>query len=515
FYFLLHMLTTVALQGVDYPLNDLLQSLPLHHAASAGRIANVAYLLYTCKAKPEAQDGTGNTAAHIAYLNGHKTLGTYLMTKYPYLQNTKNSAKKTPDMIKEAHNEYEDLYEMNVKDSESEENIEITEQTNENKLITKLMVSWLQKTKGKGFKSLVEKNVIDYSKGEAKTLLTLATNFAQSIGDGIARINSTFKGKLVLVGSAGDKARLYAPDEFDFTWVLDWDDVISEFVEMPIKEQLKNRYKHKILLNSETPEIKKLLHKTNLLDEFFDCAQEAIKEIIPSLDPRLTLISPGIKHIGCGVCLSLAWYGKEYQLLIVNIDLVPSIKTRRPNNFPQPLLAERFIINPHLEPAYIVQTHIGEGEYRTATTLVEQQIMLDPSLEHQSFVFMIAKLMISKLKSEKWAPLFFKDRFRYFDSQFFKIPTPSGFMLKSAYFHELENLPNAEDWKGNCIVNRLRGIFKAMCRKTEDTDILYSGMIHNYFSPTTQPAERGLMAPAILNFIQDNENELILKQAAP
>ncbi|CAL4071324.1 unnamed protein product, partial [Meganyctiphanes norvegica] len=512
FYFLLHMLTTNALQSMDDHLNDMLESLPLHHAAASGKITNVAYLLLTCKAKPDAQDINGNTAAHISYMNGHKTVAKYLLTNHPSLKVIKNTSGKTPKMIKEAQSDYEKLYDMKVDDPESEEYFEITEQTDPEKLITKLMECWLLRTKGTSFKSLVEKRLIDYSKGEAKTLLTLTTEFAQKIGDGITKINSIFKGRLVLVGSAGDQARLYAPDEFDCSWILDWDNISSKLVELPKEQQMYRQYKHEIFADSETPEIKKLLQKTNILEEFYACAQEAIKEIIPSIDSRLTLVLPGIKRIGCGVCLSMAWYGNEYPLLLIKIDLVPAIKTPRPNNFPLPPLTEKLNLAPHLKAVYIVQTHIREGEFRIATTLLEQHFMQEATLRPQRFTFLIAKLMISLLKTEKWAPRLYKDRFSYFDSRHFKLPTPSGFLLKSAYFHELENVPNSEAWKANCIVDRLKGIFYAMCRPTKDNNSLDSGKIQNYFSPTTQPAEAGFMAPAIFKFIQNNENELILKQ---
>ncbi|CAL4252915.1 unnamed protein product, partial [Meganyctiphanes norvegica] len=277
---------------------------------------------------------------------------------------------------------------------------------------------------------------------------------------------------------------------------------------------------HRISVNSENPRVKGLLHKTTLLEEFYACAQIAIKEIIPSLDSRLTIILPGIQRIGCGICLSMVWYGKDYPILIIKTDLVPAIKTPRPRNFLHPPLTHKLNLAEHLKSAYIVQTFIGEGEYRTATTLFEQQVFLEPSLKSQRFVFLIAKLIVSKLKTEKWAPIHLKERLKYFDSRTFKIPVPSGFLLKSAFFYELENHPNPNDWKANCVVDRLIGMFKSMCKFEENDmsrlegkeDHLYPSMIKNYFSPTTQPAETGFSAPYLANFLEQNKERLILKE---
>ncbi|CAL4066263.1 unnamed protein product, partial [Meganyctiphanes norvegica] len=517
--FLLHKLTTAASQATDEPLNEILQSLPLHHAAADGKLTNVAYLMLTCKVDPKVLDLNGNTAAHLAYMNGHKLVAKFILKHDQSIANIQNSSGKTPNMIKEAQSHYEDIYEMKMS-STSDEYMEITEQYNAENLITKLMESWLSKTKNMSFKKLVNNCVVDYTKGEAKEVLTLLTDFSQKLGDGIARINDIFKGKLVLVGSAGDRARLYAPDEFDFSWILDLNDVTSKFEELSKQDQIAKRYTHKISVNSETPRVKNLLHKTTLLEEFHACAQIALKEIIPSLDSRLTIILPAIQRIGCGICLSMAWHGKDYPILIIKTDLVPAIKTPRPNNFPHPTLTEKLNLAEHLESAYIVQTFIGEGEYRTATTLFEQQVFLEPSLESQRFVFLIAKLLVSKLKAEKWAPIHLKERLKYFDSRIFKIPVPSGFLLKSAYFYELQNHPNPNDWKANCVVDRLIGMFNSMCKIDENDksrlegkkDSLYPSMIKNYFSPTTQPAETGFSAPYLVHFLIQYKEQLILKE---
>ena len=556
YYFLLHSLISTGMQSVDDTIvNDMLRTKPLHHAAAAGKLANVAYLLHTCHADPKVQDTNGNTPAHLASMNGHKTVASYILkhqTKHndikkssemtcdsinktcsskeeifevkvedstPNLGEIRNSNGMTSKLIKEAFSKYEEIYEMKVEDPRSENYMELIEQTDADKLTTKLLKKWLLATEGKSFKELVEKARVDYNKGEAKEILSLASDFAQKLGDTIAEKNSIFKGILKLVGSAGDRARIYAPDEYDFTWILEWFDVISEFIDLPENEKLYKRYDQKIKVYSDTPEIQHLLQKTNLLEKFYACAQEAVKEIIPTLDPRLTLILPGIKRIGCGICLTLAWYGKEYPLLVVNIDMVPSFKTPRPDNFPLPNLAKERNIGKELEAAYIVQTNIGEGENRTATTLLEQHWFLDDSLDCQIFIFILAKLMISKLKTEKWAPVLFKDRFKYFDSHNFKIPSTSGFILKSALFKNLEDVPKSEDWEDCHIVERLKGLFRAMCDEHTDgagnRENIFPGHLPNYFSPKTQPKETGLMAPTILRFIEDNEVELKLKQQCP
>ena len=71
-YFLfLHMICTIIQKDVESPLNEMLNSKPLHHAAAAGCFPNVAYLINTQGAKCDSVDRSGNTPVHNCYMNVH------------------------------------------------------------------------------------------------------------------------------------------------------------------------------------------------------------------------------------------------------------------------------------------------------------------------------------------------------------------------------------------------------------------------------------------------------------
>ncbi|CAL4067999.1 unnamed protein product, partial [Meganyctiphanes norvegica] len=456
----LHLLFTIGQQSLNTPLNEIIKSLPLHHAASVGNFCSIVYLTLTCHASVNVLDRNGNTPAHLAYMNGYSYIGDYLCKYDQTIEMINNNAGQTPNKLKEAFKNYEKLYGIERDEYENDITMNLSEQIDGISLSTKLLEHWLSKTNSMSFRKIMEKSVVDYSCGEAKHVLTLVVDFTKRIGRKIAEYNPLLKGIIVPVGSAADNVRLNAPDENDCTWLLDWKNIRVHLDDMS-KDAQKMSYKHIIRVESDNMEIQYLLKDTNLLEEFYAQSTKALSDLVPNLDPHLSLILPGIKRIGCGVCITLAWAGTTYPMMIITMDLVPAFKASRPINFPHPPLTKNKE-DPRLNDIYVVQTHIKGGEKRCSTTLEEQFIMQQLS-SGQRFVFIIAKLLVSKLKTEKWAPKKFKERFTFFSTKQFILPAPTGFLLKSAFFQELERVNNPEDWKENCIVDRLKGIFYCMC----------------------------------------------------
>ncbi|CAL4163596.1 unnamed protein product [Meganyctiphanes norvegica] len=501
----LHLLFTIGEQSLDVQLNNLIRSLPLHHAAATGNFCAILYLSVTAKAYGNVLDRNNNTPAHLAYMNGYRYIGDYICKNVQNVKSMKNNAGQTPTNIREAFQEYEKLYNIVKEEEETDESVNLTEQIDGMSLTTRLLDHWLSKSKSMSFRKIMDNSIVNYSFGEAKLVQSLVIDFAKSIGNKIAEYNPLLKGTLVLVGSAGDNVRLNAPDESDCTWLLDWKNVRVILEDMSEEDQKFKHYKHSIRAESDDMEINRLLEGTNLLEEFYNQTLKAVSELLPNLDPRISLILPRVKRIGCGVCITLAWAGTTYPMLMVDMDLVPAIKASRPANFTHPPLTKN-IVDPRLDAIVVVQTHIKSGEIRCSTTL-EEQVVMQRLSTGQHLVFIIAKLLVSKLKTEKWASKLFRERFTFFSTKQFKLPAPTGFLLKSSFFQELENVPNPDDWEENCIVDRLKGIFFSMCKK-DDKDKLHSGLIPSYFSSTIQPPAAGFMAPAICKFILDNEKEL-------
>ncbi|CAL4069411.1 unnamed protein product [Meganyctiphanes norvegica] len=508
-YFLfLHMIITITNRKIDGILNEMLHSSPLHHAVASGRLPNVVYLVHTQGAKCDALDRSSNTPAHVAYMNGYGAIGKFLIKQNPELNEVKNNSHQTPTDLKEGYLKYEESYQANIYDS-VENHLELLQQSDGMRLSYLLLKYWLIKTKNQSFHELIKGILVNYTVGEAEEILILIKDFTRNLGNGIAECNCLFKGSPRTVGSVGDNCRLYLPDESDTSWILDWDSVNVRFEEFPENKQMQVGFKHKIIVEIENEQLKHLMEGTNLLEEFYECSKKSLEKLLPSLDSRLSLILPGIKRIGCGVCVSLAWAGSEYPLLILNIDLVPVMKASRPNNFPHPKLTQNVKCS-EIDAIYVVQTHINNGEFRLATTLEEQYIMvrLTPA---QRFVFLICKILISKMKCEKWVSIEAKKCFAFFDKKTFKLPAPTGFLLKSSFFFELEMFPKETHWADDLALERVKNIFLTMCRNSFGIDQLDSGRVKSYFVPNTQPPAVGLMAPAIYRFIVDHEKELLSK----
>ncbi|CAL4120906.1 unnamed protein product, partial [Meganyctiphanes norvegica] len=528
----LHMLVTKARIDPNVILDDMLQTRPLHHAAAEGNIDAVAYLIQACNVDINVVDMNKNNAAHYAYLNGHINTGNYLIENQKLLNQTENSSHKSPLHLKKAYKERVKELEMQQLNerlsNELNEKLKvITEQSNEYELSKHLMdLSMFKKhvTK-KTFRELAEEKLVNYNKGEGRLIYNEIVSFIENVGKYISMNRKYLHGKLIPAGSSADGCRLGAPDESDFNWVLEWEDVEAELKEIPQTQQVWKGYTHTLILKSKNQEINRLLSGSNFLDDFQAAVKEAIQKCLKFKDNRLSIVLPGVKKTGVGMGLTLAWMGSEHKLLLVDVDLVPVIKTVRPPGYHHPLLtlhiSEKHTIEiagnkwefsaDDLHAAYI--NSIGNGAWRFSQALEENYIMLNLSRD-QKIVFLISKYLVSILKAEPWYPEEVKRRFCYFDSTLFKLPAPQGFLLKSSFFKELERVPGKRNWDECYYLDRIKCIFLHMCRQnTYRDDLLYSllprnekiieagnldsGKVPSYFASSSQMQTAGYLAPAI------------------
>ena len=180
----------------------------------------------------------------------------------------------------------------------------------------------------------------------------------------------------------------------------------------------------------------------------------------------------------------MAWTGTEYPLLHIDIDLVPVIKTGPyPPEIPHPPLIQRWIEEdkgalhvmelggktwtfPLEDVISVYISGDGRGLWRFSTGIVENYCMIKMS-EKQREVYIIIKYILSIFKPEGWYNRDMKDRYSYFRGRYFKLPVPTGFILKTAFFQELEKVKDDALWQNEWYLQRIRSV---LLRMTRDND---------------------------------------------
>ncbi|CAL4091024.1 unnamed protein product, partial [Meganyctiphanes norvegica] len=539
----LHMLISHAGVNLSDPLDDMLKTHAIHHAAAEGNKGTVAYLLHSCNIESDVKDRFGNNAAHYAFMYGHSETGDYITAFKPELKDMKNSSEKTPLDLKVAFKDkVKKLKNQKLLDNNKELKVmlnDVYEKNNELDLVTIHLDMCLlrRKIRKLTFAELSQESLVDMSTDENKSIFKEVLGFIDQVGLYISKKNKYFQGKLIPAGSSAEECRLGAADEFDFNWVFDWgEDIKAKLEEIPTKDQALKGYTHQIMLDSPNQEIKRLLSGSNLLDQFYCAVKEALPNFFQFEDKRISVILPGVKRTGVGVNLTLAWMGTMGTLLLVDVDLLPVIKATRPDEYPHPTLTAAHIkvgdqsiihtiniadfkwkfTSTDMDAVYI--NSIGNGEWRFSQTLEESFTMLNLNKDMKC-VFLITKYIVSALKAEPWYPEDVKKRYWYFNSKSFKLPAPQGFLMKSAFFEELEKVPKEEYWEESWYLVRIKSIFLRMCRQCNQRDeILKSikpnmsskdttkelecGKVPSYFAKETQRPTAGYLAPIIFNILE-------------
>ncbi|CAL4121779.1 unnamed protein product [Meganyctiphanes norvegica] len=535
----LHLLMSHTGLDTEGFLDDILKTRSLHYAAANGKQRTVAYLILTCGVTIDAVDRNGNNAVHYAYMNGKIETGNYIIEKEKKLKQMKNSSGRTPSDLLDAYNKRVSKLDPKPIQKEHKRELEeklqvVCEQFNEIEL-TKVHMDLCmlrRKIQKSTFKDLALRQLVDYNEGENYTIYKEVVNFVNEICRDIGKNNKYLQGTVVPAGSAADDCRLGDPEESDFNLVLDWEELTLKLVEMPSDQKQWKGYNKRIVLDSNNQHIKQLLSGSNLIDGFYDAVKEVIRKFLNFRNPQLSVVLPGVKKTGVGVNLTLAWMGTDHKLLLVDVDLVPVIKTTRPPEYPHPPLTAHLFVSPEsvkhtievagikwnfsYEDLHAVYIHsIYNNCWRFSQALEENYVMRNLLNEDKKNVFLISKYIISMLKPETWYPDEFKRRYSYFNCKFFKLPAPQGFLLKSAFFKELERISNEEYWHPNYYLARVKSIFLHMCKGSRDrdcmleslmptkdikvkTDALDCGKLKSYFACHTQRQSAGYLAAIIL-----------------
>ncbi|XP_063852501.1 uncharacterized protein LOC135095540 isoform X2 [Scylla paramamosain] len=410
-------LTHLILQEGHFPVDEVLDytcgTTALHQAASHGQDSCVSLLL-SAGANTQQRDTYGQTPRHLAAMFGHKS--TFELLAHQETQDLPCRAGTTATKVKENfkvfHNKYY-KYKRNLLDP-------IDHRDPEN--VIRILV------KSIGLQELqmeAQRVAVDLSKDEALEVKEAVMAEVSTIMNKVAAADPTYHGDLRLAGSSRDGSKLYAPDEFDINLVIHEDNVGIN-VSKRRKEEAPLKGSFQISVKTDNPHLEGNRFMANLYKEVHRCLAGHTLQ-----DERLSLVPPGLTSTQVGVGLSLAWQGKEYPLLLVGVDLVPVLEVPWLEQVSRPFLTPEDTTTMQLSNA-------ADGTWRCSFALTEAEVLgtLTPA-ERQ--VQLMGKVLLSRLKAERWMPRHKKSFFKWFATREWNIAVPGGFCFKNALLRWLEH----------------------------------------------------------------------------
>ncbi|KAK7074367.1 hypothetical protein SK128_009452 [Halocaridina rubra] len=554
----LHLLITIAHVDMNMILNEVCQTKPLHHAARHDNISAVAYLMDR-GASSLVEDCNGILPVYYAFMCGHSRLGDYLLdrmknvekvsacevthedsnqnysqkayTSSAMSQNSKseqiNNIEKKALEFWNAHKKYLEYYSLNHKDISQTRQLQIQ---NYEQLLSDRLNAVRKIWEQEGIRATVTKYKVEY-KDEAEKVKTVVGNFLNDLKLRIASENIFFAGDLEFVGSSEDNVRQYCPDEYDCNLYLNnisaYPDggLKCDLLEYTPDEAKLHDHNMYLKLYSLVEHLRENIKGSVFLERFYDTVEASLKKLDLS-NHQLQLILPGIKRTQVGVALCLLWQGEKYPMLLVDVDLVPTIKMPWPNNLRKPKCA---IHERDFNEVYV--NSLGNGEFRFSFGKAETALMKTLPEEKRE-VYLACKFILSTFKTENWVPNQLKAAYKYWDSQIFSLSSKGGFALKNSFFRELEEVTDSHEWHARNLLNRMCSIFKRMCEEIVDPSTLVvqreneshlsshrdekenlpsvaAKRVRAYFGGDAEKSSIYLIAPEILNFLRSLDPTII------
>ncbi|XP_037776938.1 LOW QUALITY PROTEIN: uncharacterized protein LOC119573906 [Penaeus monodon] len=487
----LHLLLSIGGLHPDTILDPLCGSTALHLTAWRGHLGLCEYLL-SCQASNTTLDRALNTPAHLAYMFGHSVVGVCLLDG---VQDWKNRAGRIPTQLYVNYKKYVSLYGLDKLIP-----VKVNEQNNSAALIRAHLEEF--KKCWPDISLAVEELHVDFTKGEAHQIKESIYRNLQKLLRKVGEIDPLFEGEVIVLGSSADNLRLFAPDEYDCNVELKnvtgfpGGGLNIETVPVPPSDGFKG-HKNSLKVSPTNRELEQLFKGSNFGETFAKYLMQSLDNF-DLCDDQLNLLPPTVRKTQVGVNISFSWEGAEFPLLFINVDLVPTLKAPWPKNEPRPPLTPEY-----LDLVHVSQT--GENEWRYSFAVAENMILLSLSSD-QRRVFLACKLMMTNLKTESWAPRDSKEQYTYWVGHRFKIPAPSGFILKSAFMKEMEEIQDESMWGKNFLFERMCSVFQRMCKIDTDPNSgkrkYYHAKISPYFGGDVEKPTVGLSAPEILNFLE-------------
>ncbi|XP_063883150.1 uncharacterized protein LOC135112580 isoform X2 [Scylla paramamosain] len=415
-------LTHLILQEGHFPVDEVLDhtcgTTALHQAASHGQDGCVALLL-SAGANPQQRDTYGHTPRHLAAMFGNKS--TFELLAHQESQDPPCRWGITSTQVRENFKVFHNMYYKYKRNL-----LDPIDRCDPESVIRNLVRSI-------GLQELQEEAqrvVVDLSKGETLEVKEAVMAEISIIMNKVSAADATYRGDLRLAGSSQDGSKLYAPDEFDINLVIHKDDVGITVSERG-KEEALLKGRLQISVKTDNPHLEGNRFMASLYEEVHRCLAGHTLQ-----DKRLSLVPPGLTSTQVGVGLSLAWQGREYPLLLVGVDLVPVLEV--------PWLEQVF--RPFLTPedtTTMQLSNAADGTWRCSFALTEAEVLgtLTPA-ERQ--VQLMGKVLLSRLKPERWMPRHKKSFFKWFATREWNIAVPSGFCFKNALLRWLEHRRSRE-----------------------------------------------------------------------
>ncbi|XP_069160542.1 uncharacterized protein [Procambarus clarkii] len=480
---LIYLLVKVGGLAVDTLVDPTGATTALHQAAAHGK-SGCVLLLLSLGAQPLLPDRYGHTPPHLAAMFGHQhtyqLLAEFIMEPQPFCR-----AGTTPQEVCRHFSQY--LQKYNIRETVSSADSEHI-----NNDPTEAAMNLLRRIHLRNLVRDLEKTTVDFTMREAQEVKDEVMRELQQITENVS--NKTFRGELRLSGSAADGTRLYCPDEFDVNFVLQkLSGVEVKVIQQTEKEVLASGHKLKVKIKTKNAS----LHGNNLVTKFYDEVGECLKNYTIG-DKRLSLVPPGLTRTQVGVALSLAWQGSEYPLLLVSVDLVPVVVVPWPEEISRPPLTP--------DSSQIIQlSNTEDGSWRCSLAATEVEVLqqLEPQ---ERRVFLTCKTLLSRLKAEPWMPRHVKNQFSWWDSRYWKVPTPTGFCLKNSFLRQLQRKrEQGIDWHEQDILIIVKSVFKDMCHEMDDpstvVESLVPAKVNAYFGGDCEKPKMGEGAPEIVSYL--------------
>ncbi|XP_063882615.1 uncharacterized protein LOC135112265 isoform X2 [Scylla paramamosain] len=496
-------LTHLILQEGHFPVDEVLDhtcgTTALHQATSHGQDGCVALLL-SHGANPQQRDTYGQTPRHLAAMFGHKS--TFELLAHQETQDPPCRAGTTATQVRENFKVFHNMY------YKYKRNLLGTDDRHNPESVIRNLV------RSKGLQELQEEAqrvAVDLSKGEALEVKEAVMSEISIIMNKVSDADATYHGDLRLAGSSRDGSKLYVPDEFDINLVIHKDDVgitVSERgkEEAPLKGRLQ------ISVKTDNPHLEGNRFMASLYEEVHRCLAGHTLQ-----DKRLSLVPPGLTSTQVGVGLSLAWQGREYPLLLVSVDLVPVLEVPWLEQVSRPFLTPEDTTTMQLSNA-------ADGTWRCSFALTEAEVLgtLTPA-ERQ--VQLMGKVLLSRLKPERWMPRHKKSFFKWFATREWNIAVPSGFCFKNALLlwlehrrrrevklgagqeqdHTKELEPGQEGDPARWLVE----VFRLMCANPEESrEHLTTQNNSAYFGGDCEGRKPGDGAPVIVQCLEEGLEKL-------
>lgn len=532
---------------VDDVLDDVCGTTALHQAASHGQNTCVALLL-DAGADPLRRDRYGQTPRLLAAMFGHKS--TFSLLQLHESRDPPCRAGTNASQVKRNYDIYLKCY--SKFGTKGQKSLTPFDHHDSKRLIKKL----LQAIPPRRLQQEAEAFAVDLSEGEARQVQEVLMKELNSLIDKVAAANSTYRGDLRIVGSAEDKTKLFAPDEFDVNLVLSPENVTVKLEredDNDINSKAKQGQLLKVSVESEDNHIASNRLTEGLYEGVKSCLVNHLLE-----DARLSLVPPGLTRTQVGVALSLAWQGelsqeetseekdgddseeeeekddsvqkssrppRKYPLLLLGVDLVPVVKV--------PWLDEDEIKKPPLTPPDTTHMYLSQtdsGSWRCSFAQTEAYVLRTMGgMEHLvslgHLVQLMGKLLLSTMKAEPWMPQHRKTFCTWFVMRPWSIPLPSGFCLKNAIFRWLEEKivhleeGKREEGSGHSKeeeqheaaqdhetdpVKVLLHVFRSMCDvPTDKRGHLQERNTPAYFGGECENPKQGSSAPIIVQYLEE------------